>query len=80
MTIRHVRDWLAINHKSPETLEGVRSFAEKRRPDYESLRRLAEDDRSPEYLHGAPMKTCPHCGAQNLPAHFTYCGECGGKL
>ncbi len=80
MTIGHARDWLAIHNESPEMLEGVRSFAEKRKPDYEALRDRAEQDRSPEYLHGAPTITCPHCGLQNLPSHFKYCGNCGKTL
>jgi 1,4-dihydroxy-2-naphthoyl-CoA synthase len=80
LTIGHARDWLAVHNESPETLEGVRAFAEKRPPDYEALRRKAAEDRSPEYPHGAPMKTCPHCGTPNLPSHFEYCGHCGQRL
>lgn len=80
MTIGHARDWLAIHNESPETLEGVRAFAEKRKPDYASLRDRAEEDRSPEYPHGAPTMTCPHCGTQNLPSDFKYCGSCGKLL
>jgi enoyl-CoA hydratase/carnithine racemase len=80
LTIGHARDWLAIHNTSPETLEGVQSFAEKRQPDYEALHRRAEADRSPEYPHGAPTRSCPHCGAKNLPAQFAYCGKCGGKF
>ncbi len=80
LTIGHARDWLAIHNLSPETLEGVTAFAEKRAPDYESLRQRADDDQSPEYPHGAPLQSCPHCGAKNLPALFEYCGKCGNKL
>ncbi len=80
LTIGHTRDWLAIHSASPETLEGVRAFAEKRRPDYERLRRMAEADESPEYPHGAPSLACPHCGTQNLPAQFKFCGVCGESL
>jgi enoyl-CoA hydratase/carnithine racemase len=80
MTIGHARDWLSIHNLSPETLEGVQSFAEKRKPDYEALRDRAEQDRSPEYPHGAPTIACPHCGTQNLPSRFKYCGNCGRKL
>jgi enoyl-CoA hydratase/carnithine racemase len=50
LTIGHGRDWLAIHNTSPETWEGVQSFLEKRKPDYEEIRRKwAEDDR-PEWL------------------------------
>ena len=80
MTIGHARDWLAIHNTSTEVLEGVSAFAEKRRPDYGTLRDRAEEDRSPEYPYGAPARSCPHCGAQHLPAQFEFCGKCGGKL
>ncbi len=80
MTIGQARDWLAIHNTSTEVLEGVSAFAEKRQPDYETLRDRAADDRSPEYPHGAPTRSCPQCGAQNLPAQFEFCGKCGGKL
>jgi enoyl-CoA hydratase/carnithine racemase len=80
LTIGHARDWLAIHAGSTETIEGVRAFAEKRRPDYDRLRRQAEADESPEYPHGAPTAACPHCGAKDLPAHFRFCGMCGERL
>ena len=80
MTIGHARDWLAIHNTSTEVLEGVQAFQEKRQPDYAALHAQAEEDRSPEYPHGAPTRSCPHCGAQNLPAQFEFCGKCGGKL
>ncbi len=80
LTVGHTRDWLAIHSASPETLEGVSAFAEKRHPDYEMLRRKAEADGSPEYPHGPPTVTCPHCGVKNLPAQFAFCGVCGEKL
>lgn len=80
LTIGHTRDWLSVHSGSPEVVEGIRAFSEKRRPDYEGLRRKAAEDDSPEYLHGAPILTCPHCGASNLPAHFKFCGACGDRL
>ncbi len=80
MTIGHARDWLAIHNASTEVLEGVQAFQEKRQPDYDTLRDRAEADRSPEYPHGAPTRSCPHCSAKNLPAQFEFCGKCGGKL
>ncbi len=52
LTIGHGRDWLAIHNTSPETWEGVRSFAEKRSPDYESIRRRWAEDQAPEWLDG----------------------------
>lgn len=51
-TIGHGRDWLAIHNTSPETWEGVRSFGEKRSPDYEAIRRRWAEDEAPEWLDG----------------------------
>jgi enoyl-CoA hydratase/carnithine racemase len=50
LTIGHGRDWLATHNTSPETWEGVRSFVEKREPDYAEIRRRWSEDDSPEYL------------------------------
>lgn len=80
LTIGHARDWLAIHNTSPETWEGVRAFAEKRHPDYAAIRRRWAEDESPEYHWGPPVRTCPHCGAQGLPARFLRCGVCGEPL
>jgi enoyl-CoA hydratase/carnithine racemase len=52
LTIGHGRDWLAIHNTSPETWEGVRSFIEKRRPDYDEIRRKWAEDDHPEWLEG----------------------------
>ena len=52
LTIGHGRDWLAIHNTSPETWEGVRSFNEKRAPDYGEIRRRWAQDRAPEWLGG----------------------------
>ncbi|GAB4402760.1 MAG: 1,4-dihydroxy-2-naphthoyl-CoA synthase [Anaerolineales bacterium] len=53
LTIGHGRDWLAIHNTSPETVEGVRAFNEKRAPNYAEIRRRwAQDDR-PEWV-GCP--------------------------
>ena len=52
LTIGHGRDWLAIHNTSPETWEGVRSFAEKRPPDYADIRRRCAEDEAPEWLGG----------------------------
>lgn len=51
-TIGHGRDWLAVHNTSPETWEGVRSFAEKRSPDYDEIRRRWAEDDAPEWLNG----------------------------
>jgi len=52
LTIGHGRDWLAIHNTSPETWEGVRAFSEKRRPDYEEIRRRWAEDDAPEWVDG----------------------------
>jgi enoyl-CoA hydratase/carnithine racemase len=52
LTIGHGRDWLAIHNTSPETWEGVQSFSEKRRPNYEEIRRRWAEDDAPEWLDG----------------------------
>ena len=80
LTVGHARDWLAIHNMSPETYEGVRAFAERRRPDHARIREQIANDDSPEYLWGAPTRSCPSCGAQGLPAKFTRCGVCGAEL
>ena len=72
--------WLAIHNLAPETHEGERSFIEKRRPDYDALRRAYAADQHPEYFWGPPFASCPHCGAQNLPQEFAFCGRCGKGL
>jgi enoyl-CoA hydratase/carnithine racemase len=38
-TIGHARDWLAIHNLSPEVAEGMQAFVEKRRVDYDKVRR-----------------------------------------
>jgi enoyl-CoA hydratase/carnithine racemase len=52
LTVGHGRDWLAIHNTSPETWEGVRSFNEKRAPDYDEIRRRWAEDQAPEWLDG----------------------------
>lgn len=52
LTIGHGRDWLAIHNTSPETWEGVRSFNEKRLPDYRDIRRRWAEDDAPEWVDG----------------------------
>jgi len=54
LTIGHGRDWLAVHNTSPETREGVRSFIEKRPPDYGEIRRRWMEDDAPEWPEGHP--------------------------
>ncbi len=43
LTVGHARDWLAIHNLSPEVIEGIRAFEEKRPVDYERLRKTIGD-------------------------------------
>lgn len=71
ITIGHARDWLAIHADAPETVEAVRAFGEKRKPDYDSIRASQTEPRA---------QTCPHCGTKGLPEGYRFCGECGKSL
>jgi enoyl-CoA hydratase/carnithine racemase len=79
-TVSHAQDWLSIHFASPEPREGMRAFVEKRRPDYASVRHRWAEDRSPEFAWGPNSSACAHCGAQELPESFQYCGACGHAL
>jgi enoyl-CoA hydratase/carnithine racemase len=80
LTIGHARDWLSIHNLAPETHEAERAFAEKRPPDYDLIRKAWAEDRHPEYPWGPPSRTCPNCGAKDLPAGHQFCGNCGHRL
>jgi enoyl-CoA hydratase/carnithine racemase len=56
-TIGHGRDWLAVHNTSPETWEGVQAFEEKRKPNYDEIRRRWAEDDAPEWLGGEIPKT-----------------------
>lgn len=71
LTIRHAREWLTIHADSDEVREGLASFAAKRPPDYEGLRRGIEPPAS---------LFCPSCGRGPFAPDFTYCGYCGAAL
>jgi len=79
-TIGHARDWLAIHYTSWEPLEGMSAFVERRPADYRGLRQRAADGRSSEFRWGPYARTCPACGAGQLPAEHRYCGCCGAPL
>ena len=79
-TIGHARDWLASHFTSLEPYEGMRAFVEKRKVDFQALRRKAADGGSSEFLWGPYAKECVGCGATGIPADFTFCGRCGAAL
>ncbi|MBI4425579.1 MAG: enoyl-CoA hydratase/isomerase family protein [Elusimicrobia bacterium] len=79
-TIGHARDWLSIHYTSREPHEGMTAFVEKRAADYEGLRRLGKDGKSPEFVWGPYRRACGGCGAKGLPSEFGFCGRCGRPL
>lgn len=79
-TVGHARDWLSIHYASREPLEGMGAFVDKRPVDYLGLRRLAAEGGSSEFRWGPYQRTCPHCGARDLPEAFDFCGVCGRPL
>ncbi len=80
LTIGHGADWLAIHNTSPETMEGISAFDERRQPDYEQMRAAWANDEAPEFFWGPPLRTCQACGADHIPSQFTFCGACGAAL
>lgn len=80
LTVGHARDWLTLHAGSPETAEGIKAFIEKRPVDYAGVRRRLAQGQATESAWGAPVRTCPHCGAQRLPEAFEFCGHCGRPL
>jgi len=80
VTAPHAADWLAIHSGAPETFEGMEAFIEKREVAHGDFRKRAMDDKSPEFFGGAPIKSCPLCGAKHLPLEHEFCGVCGAEL
>ncbi len=79
-TVRHAQDWLALHYASWEPVEGMQAFVEKRAPRYALLRERAARGEATEAPWGAAVRTCPQCGATNLPADHRLCGLCGAPL
>jgi enoyl-CoA hydratase/carnithine racemase len=79
-TVRHAQDWLALHYTSWEPVEGMRAFVEKRKPRYGLLRERAAAGLASETPWGAWSRSCPECGAADLPAGHAYCGACGAAL
>ncbi len=80
ITIGHARDWLTVHNTAPETHLAERAFAAKQPPPYDQLRQAYAADEHPEYFWGVPKVVCANCGAENLPAEFKFCGNCGAGL
>lgn len=79
-TVRHAQDWLALHYTSWEPVEGMRAFVEKRKPRYALLRERAAAGLASETPWGAWCRSCPECGAGDLPEGHAYCGACGAAL
>jgi len=73
LTIRNAREWLTIHADSPEVREGLASFAAKRLPDYETLRKGMAG------ASGSSL-TCPSCGRGPFAPDFSFCGYCGAAM
>jgi enoyl-CoA hydratase/carnithine racemase len=76
-TVSHAQEWLSLHYACREPWEGMRAFVEKRPPDFKGMRRRWTEDRSPEFIWGPPVGSCPSCGADGLPAELKFCGVCG---
>ncbi len=57
----------------------VRAFS-RGSPRIAEMRRRLADGAEVDYLHGAPVRSCPSCGENGLPDGFRYCGRCGELL
>jgi enoyl-CoA hydratase/carnithine racemase len=79
-TIGAAGDWLSIHYSSFEPWEGMRAFVEKRPPRYRHLRELAAAGESSEFVWGPYRQSCSACGAEGIPAGFSFCGACGAAL
>jgi len=79
-TIRQGSDFWCLQSTSPETLEGISAFREKRVPKHIELRQKTAEGKSHTYLWGPPTETCPACNTRWLPEGFDFCGKCGKKI
>ena len=79
-TLRQGNDFWSLQSTSPETLEGINAFINKRTPEHVALRQKSASGKSHTFLWGPPTVTCPKCNTRWLPEEFTFCGNCGAKL
>ena len=79
-TLPQGNDFWCLQSATPEPLEEMTAFVEKRPPDYMTMRRKAAAGKSHTYLWGAPTKSCPNCGTKYMPEEFEFCGKCGARL
>jgi enoyl-CoA hydratase/carnithine racemase len=79
-TLRQGNDFWSLQSASPETLEGISAFLEKRTPGHMDLREKTASGKSHTFLWGPPTRSCPECNTRWLPEEFSFCGKCGAKL
>jgi 6-oxocyclohex-1-ene-1-carbonyl-CoA hydrolase len=79
-TVGHGREWLSLHFANREPHEGMHAFVEKRPPDVAGLRRRLAEGKGGEFLYGRPTGHCDHCGAEDLPDEFAFCGRCGAPV
>lgn len=79
-TLRQGNDFWSLQSTTPEPLEGINAFLEKRVPEHMKLRKKTASGKSHTFLWGPPTKACPKCSTRWLPEEFTFCGKCGAEL
>jgi hypothetical protein len=79
-TVGHAQEWLALHFATVEPFEGMHAFVDKRPARTAELRQKLTTEGGADYLHGAPLRSCPSCGETGLPEGFQYCGRCGASL
>ena len=79
-TLRQGNDFWSLQSTTPEPLEGISAFLEKRPPEHVKLREKTAGGKSHTYLWGPPTRTCPKCNTRWLPEEFVFCGKCGAKI
>ena len=79
-TLRQGNDFWSLQSATPEPLEGIGSFLEKRTPEHIKLREKTAKGQSHTFLWGPPTKTCPKCKTAHLPEEFSFCGKCGARV
>ena len=79
-TLRQGNDFWCLQSTTPEPLEGISAFLEKRPPQHVKLREKTASGKSHTYLWGPPTRVCPKCNTRWLPEEFTFCGKCGAKI
>ena len=78
MTIGHARDWLTLHAGHAETAQGLHAFRRKQDLDYAQIHKDAAGP-VPTFNPALQKLQCKTCKAE-MPATFSFCGQCGGKI